>query len=233
MVSGDNSTRMEAELAQLENELAVEAQARTSLARTKRIVVVMLSATVVLFVLTNLLFFRSEWTGDKIKAGLEKELRELSPFAIQEVNALGKNLVPVYAEEAQTQLQSLMPRISTMLEHEVQALGTDVVESLHEELLASFENLNGKISAELFQSFPQLNDPAVQEEFRERFRQRVERETLALLMDFEKRFKGDIDEVTETLLQFELSDEAGSNGDLRKKFLRLWLRLLDLEVAQL
>ena len=223
----------EKEIEQLSLALELEETARKCVAKRKKIVTGTLVLIVLFFVCVNTQFFLAEWTGEKLANGLEKEIKELSPHAVQELNSLTKSVLPVYTQEAQIQMRIFLPKIAESLEKELHGFGTDVVEKLHDQLLLSFERTSRDVSEQLLKFYPDMEETAVQKQLEEDFRDAVETHVLGFLTDFKTKFEADVNDLTTTLLAFDIAASESSNIDVRKKFLRSWLRLLDFEVVDL
>jgi hypothetical protein len=226
-------TAIDVEVKQLVVRLEAELAARTRAAKTARWITVGLCCTVLFFVFVNFLHIRSAWTEEQFKECLAAEAEELSPVALREVHSAAEHLVPVYLSEAQSQLTDMLPEITDTVNDEIEEFSVDVVERVHERLLQSMNSFAADTERRLYASFPELRDPAVQKDFHARFERVVEESTSGALLEFEQRFRGEVDGVIDTLLAFQDERPSGTVTDLRKKFLRLWLRLLDLEVMEL
>jgi hypothetical protein len=185
------------------------------------------------FVLFNYLHFRFNWTKEKFKTSLEQEMKELSPVAFKELSALGKELLPVYAEHGKKQFSLLMPEISNVLQEELTQLCNEILAGTHHRLELAEERVIEKTEQELFKNYPDLNDVVKREELEARFRKEAEKAALDTIHEFDKLFSRDIDESKSLLLKFDVRDTEETRLDLQKKFFRLWLRLLDLEITEL
>jgi len=233
MDSEKTLTAVEKELEQLGVVLREEIIARKKATKTSRLVTLALTGVVLFFVGLNVVHFSSAWSEDKFKQSLEKEMPELTPVAMRELNTMSQELLPVYAEEGKRQLQSFVPDLKEAVERELDLMGTKIVNDVHEDIHTSLNIVYGKIGEQLYEKFPELRDPKGQKEFQERFRAATEEAVLASVVEFETLFRKDVEELTDTVSKFTIEDENLSVPELRKKFLRLWLRLLDYEVMEL
>jgi hypothetical protein len=53
------------------------------------------------------------------------------------------------------------------------------------------------------------------------------------LVDFEKLFSRDVEQLQTTVFKFNVSDGDEETVELQKKFLHLWLQLLDQEIMKI
>ena len=83
------------------------------------------------------------------------------------------------------------------------------------------------------ESYPNLMEPGEQARLMQSFEIVTEAALLRALTDFDDHFSKDAREFQEDILSFDLRDTDESTPDLQKKFIRLWLKLLDAEIAKL
>lgn len=223
---------VETEIRQLAKALEAEAAARKGASRAATLVTVVLSCIIVFFVVLNILFFRAQWTEKAFAESLQKQVHELRPLAMQEFERMGKDLLPVFYEEGRSQLAERMPEISETLKSEVTNLGADLVQRVHTRLSRSLDSFSARTEKQISEHYPELTKAGNRAEIEKRVRGIVEGAVVGALADFDRRFGADVDEVKRILLKFDVSDRSDP-VDLQKKFLRLWIRLLDLEVMEL
>ena len=53
------------------------------------------------------------------------------------------------------------------------------------------------------------------------------------LVSFDRRFAGEVSELQDIVMSFDVSDTDEPTVDLQKRFLRCWLHLLDKEIEKL
>ena len=64
--------------------------------------------------------------------------------------------------------------------------------------------------------------------------QGITEEALATaISQFEKRFSGDVENLRKSVLKLDVSDTGEPDVELQKKFIHLWLKLLDQEIMEL
>jgi hypothetical protein len=157
----------------------------------------------------------------------------VTPAAIREFNLLGKDLVPLYAAEWQKQFSAAWPEISRKLESEMSELGNNVLISVHTQLAESESRVLDKTQQVVFASYPALSTGKSREEVTRRLHTISEDALIKALGNFDTKFSKDIDSLQSTLLKFDLTDANETTVDLQKKFLHLWLQLLDQEIMAL
>jgi hypothetical protein len=82
-------------------------------------------------------------------------------------------------------------------------------------------------------SYPDLGSPSRRAEIEKRVHLACDSALEKALVDFDGLFSKDVDEFQRTLRGFNLSDGKESKLDLQKKFLHLWLQLLDQEIMKI
>jgi phage gp37-like protein len=203
------------------------------MARSAQIVAIVLSCTVLFFVLVNYLHLRRQWTQEKFQTSLQKEFAQLSPLAMKELNAAGQELLPVYAREGQKQLNILMPEIAIAMRRELDNFCGDVIANTHTHLAESQDRVIAQTAKSVFAEYPDLKDPVKRQELHAHFEKETTRAVQASVLEFERLFSNDIETLKASLLKFDLKDGNESNVELQKKFLRLWLQLLDEEIKEI
>ena len=233
MESPQDKSQLEHQLLRLENAARAEDSSRRAALRAARIVTVGLATTIVIFVCINYFSIRGQWTEENLRSSLAKEVRELSPTAAREIGDVGRAILPVYAEEMSAQITALMPTITKRLESEIDALTMDVLTTTEGQFSAAQERVLTQCEKELLENHPVLLDPKKRTELQKRFHAITEEAVISTAAEFHTLFARDIERVQERLLNFDLADTDETTVDLQKKFLRLWLQLLDEEIAQL
>lgn len=221
------------EIQKLEQKVHAELNSRQQALRAAKFVSLLLGCTVICFIFLNYLHFRLNWTEENFRHSLEQELKEFSPYAMREIDAMGHDLLPVYAEESRRQLMELMPEISRTVQQEMDELSNDLLKRIDSRLQKTQENVLASTEMVLFENYPDLRGPAERERLGQVFRASTEDAVLAAVTDFNSRFSKDLDEVKKTLFKFDVKDPNEDTVELQKKFLRLWLRLLDQEIMAL
>ncbi len=233
MSSEMNQPNVIEQIQNLEAAFNGEVASRKRMVRTTRIILLVLSFSILFFVLLNYFHFRFQWTKEKFKYSLEQEMRELSPVAMKELSAMGKDLLPVYAEEGKKQIHESMPEISQILDRELDRLSTDILENADHRLREMEESVLSRTEEVLLESYPGLKESAKRKELERRFHKETHDAVVSAVQEFDKLFSKDIEESRALLLKFDIKDTDESQVDLQKKFIRLWLQLLDLEIKEL
>jgi hypothetical protein len=225
--------QLEAEVRQLEEATAAGNLASRQTSRSAMGVTSALALTISVFLLANYFNLRSAWTREKFQQSLAEELGELSPKAAEEARLLGRALLPVYATEGRKQLQELAPEISSRSEEELLRLNNDLLATVHDKLLASQRRLLQAAEKMVFDSYPGLRDPAARAELEQRLRSVTEDAIEQALVDFDRRFSEQVRSLQEAILKFDVADGDESVVDLQKRFIHIWLQLLDQEIMEL
>ncbi len=233
MSSDQTTSGVLTRVAQLDVALKAELSSRARAIRTARTVSIVLSGTILFFVAVNFAHLRSSLTEENFKVSIENEMREFSPFALHEVSGLAEALLPVYAQESQKQLAAMLPEIAATVEREIDLLCNDVLSTTQTRLQQSQDRIVAKTQEATFAAYPSLKDEAERTKLERRLREITDRAALRSITEFDRLFSKDVDEVRRMLLEFDVSDTNETAFDLRKKFLRLTLQLLDQEIEEL
>lgn len=223
--------KLEAEVRRLESLLERQAASQRRAARNSLLATSFLVALVLLFVGINLINFRREFTQENIRQSLSKELRELSPTAAREISLLGKDVLPAYADEFRRQIPKMGPQVTAKLQTEVDLLVEDILAGTDETLRETEGRLLARTEKILAEKYPGFKDGTLQAEVDRRFHAVLDRSMAGILQEFLDRYGKDVKGIEEKLLKFDLSDSTETELDLQKKFLRLWLQLLEEEIA--
>ena len=82
-------------------------------------------------------------------------------------------------------------------------------------------------------NFPELNDPKAQAAVTARVQEICEGSFRKALDEFHTVFVSDMTRLQRVIAEFELPEIKAATVDLQKKFLRLWLQIVDQEIMQL
>jgi hypothetical protein len=225
--------QIQVEIHQLEEFVNAQVQERQRAGKTSALLACALVLIVLGFVFVNFTHLRAELTQDKVSESLSRELGTLSPVAIQEIGLLGRQLLPIYAAEFKKQLEVAWPQISVTLQSEADALSNDILLESHKFLVASEERILKAVEMTVEESFPHLQDPAQKAELERKIDEICQSTLTGSLEEFDTLFSKDVAKVRDSLLKFELSDVQESPLELKKRFIHLWLQLLDMEVMEL
>lgn len=206
---------------------------RRRTARVSTLLKLALLCVVVTFAVANVLYFRSAWSAEKFKEHLKVEMEEISPVAMRELSGMTRSLVPVYVQEGRAQLSKRGPEIREVLEHEIGILGYELTQRFHEKMAGSMHVVTTQAREELVKAWPDLEEPARQAELRDRFMKTLEKAVLDAALTFQNRFDEDVQSFVDTVSGFQVENPDQDPSELKRKFIRLWLRLLDQEVQKL
>jgi hypothetical protein len=185
------------------------------------------------FLLVNFIYFKSEWTEEKFAKSLQTELEVLNPVVLEQLRTMGKNLMPVYAEEARRQLPGMAPRFSKELSRQLEQFSYD----FQADTVARFDKTEERIRAQtheiVFAAYPGLRSEAEQEKLNRSFETITHDAVAGAIEHFQTRFSKDTDEMQSVILDFKPQPTEEDTVDLQKKFIHLWLQLLDEEIMRL
>ena len=229
----DDIQRLETEVQRLEESLTQGVAFSRRTARYVTAVPVALSIMLLVFFLINYINISTEYTEDNLSDNLRREMRELSPTAVRELRSLADVVLPVYFKEFREHFVSMGPEISNRLSEELDELSLDILIKVHEHLAETENRVLEKSEAAIFESYPDLSDAVRREEITKNLQVLTEDAVAGAIGNFERRFGKHVADVRETLLKFDLSDTGETRVDLQKKFIHLWLGLLDQEIMEL
>ncbi len=225
--------RLEARIAELESARQNE---EGSLRRSSKAMVgisLAIFLIVASFAIPIYLHARSEWTEDKLAASFQHQLEELNPTTIEQTRALGEHLLPIYVAETRKQLMQMGPEISRRLGRQMDLLAQELSTELHAQLMEAEKRIQKQTTEILFQSYPHLADQAQQDRLASSFRFITETAMTNALADFSERFSVDVAALADTIVTFTDADPEETTLELQKRFIHLWLKLLDIEIMKL
>jgi len=223
--------RLAEELERLEEARAVERRVEQRTLWLALSIALVIGLVVVGFTSSNIAYFRAEWTEAKFERSLQQEMEYLNPVASHELSELGRSLVPVYVREVQRQFPGMAPEASRRMSEQIAQLGSGLEAMVRVRLDAMNERLQERALAAIWQCCPELQDAGEQARLAAHFRRVTDDAALAAIGHFHERFSPDTEHLQRTL--FEVPDADESTVDLQKKFIRLWLQLLDEEISKL
>lgn len=233
MTDGNTWKTLAAAMRRLEENLAAQRNAQALLSRTSLVFGIVILAVIACFLALNVAKVRAEFTAEKVSKSLEKELAEFGPTALRELSVLGRDVLPVYLEEWQKQFTAAWPEISAKLERELGRLSDNMTGRLHETLAAMEERSLEKVRRVLAKHYPELSDPSQQAELAKRVHTHCEKALEESLLEFDRMFSKDVQRLQDVVFSFDVKDGDESTVDLQKRFLRLWLQLLDQEITRI
>ena len=185
------------------------------------------------FLLTNFLYFRTEWTEAKFAQSLQAELEVLNPEVSDQLRAMGKNLMPVYVEEGRRQLPRVAPAFSRALTRQLDRFAADFQTDAYARLGQTEDRVRARTMDVVFASYPSMRSPAEQAKLDHAFRTITDTASTQAIEEFHQRFSRDAAGLQRAILDFDVPDPDESTVDLQKKFIHLWLQLLDEEIMKL
>lgn len=233
MVDPTELKRLEAEVQRLEASMEAERLAAKRASRLTLGFAAVIASVVLVFLAINYLRVRSELTPEKLTRSLEQEMHEFGPTALREMNILGQDLLPVYAAEWKLQLEAAWPEIATRVQAEFGKLARNLAERTHDQLAACEGRLLARLTDVVVRTNPDLASPTRRAEIERRIHAACDTALERALLDFDGLFSRDVARLEDTILGFDVSDGEESKVDLQKKFLHLWLRLLDEEIMKI
>jgi len=192
-----------------------------------------ISLVIVGFLLVNFLYFKSEWTEENFAKSLHNELEVLNPVVLAQLRGMGKNLMPVYVKEARRQLPEMAPRFSRELSSQLEHFSRDFQHDTAARLEKTEERMQEDTHAIVFAAYPGLRSEAEQQKLNRSFETITHDAVFSAIKGFEARFAKDADDLQNVVLDFKPRQTDETTVDLQKKFIRLWLQLLDEEITKL
>lgn len=188
---------------------------------------------IIVFGLVNYRYFKNEWTQENFTKSIEREFEELNPEAIHQLQQLGQRLLPIYVKEGKKQFLNFRPEITKTLLKQVDVLSEDLKRDTHERLLASESKMRVGVRKIIFETFPDMNGEHERLALDERIREVTKNSVTKALAGFEELFAKDVAELRLGVDRFAVEDKGETTVELQKRFISLWLQLLDEEIKKL
>ena len=122
--------------------------------------------------------------------------------------------------------------ISAALQNEMDELCQQIVVSVKDEIQSVEQRVLDDVETTLRETYPALaqdRGAAIQR----RLREEGEAAVVSAVANFHDQFGQHVDDVRKSLLKFDLRDTGETRVDLQKRFIHLWLQLLDQEIMEL
>lgn len=224
---------LEAEIHELES--AVESQVRTQRKSAQLSLGIGLAIVLILgaFLVTNWLHFRREFTREKVTECLSTEIAAMSPLALQEIERLGRDLLPVYAAAFHREVDAAWPELAERLVAESTELGSGLLETTHGALRQTEARVLAGVEQQLLEAYPFLGDAVDRETLTREIAAVCEEELGGVLTEFDSLYSPSLERLQTSLCAHEIDVPGESAIEIKKRFLHLWLQLLDLEVMEL
>jgi len=211
------------------------AQERAEARRTSRTLMGVTAAMLIICgssVFSMLSHVRSEWSEDKVARSLEREAEAIAPQVADQLSAMVGELVPVYGTEAARQYQSLAPQLRRRVLEELDRFVLDVVANTKNRATDSEERIRAVTLQAVNEVYPELDSP----EEKAAFVQMVSDTAIAALhnrmKEFQERVSMDTGRLRESIVNFQVNDEGMPTIELQKRFLHLWLMIIDEELMR-
>ena len=174
-----------------------------------------------------------EWTQDKLTTSFSTELQQMNPAAMAQAQALGEHLLPIFVAEGRSQIKRMGPEISRRLSEQVDLMGNELHAGVHAQLTVAVSQIRDHTMEALFSAYPNLRDEAEQRRLTARFMAIARGAILEAVTVFDRRFSEDVDALAQTLIEFDDSESEETTVELQKRFIHLWLQLVDAEIMKL
>jgi hypothetical protein len=211
------------------------AEERAEARRTSRVLIGVTTAMLLICggsVFSMLSHVRSEWTEDRVARSLEREAEAIAPQVADQLAAMAGELAPVYGSEAGRQYQSMAPQIRRRVVEELDRFVLDVVANTRNRVNDSEERIRALTLQAVNEVYPELDTP----EEKARFVQMVSDTAIAALHGrmkaFQERVSMDTGRLREAIVNFRVHDEGLPTIELQRRFLHLWLMIIDEELMR-
>ncbi len=209
---------------------------RDSARRTSRTMLatnVVLLAVVFTFIFSGWRHIDSSWTQEKFANSMTREMERLTPAAMDELAALSQALMPVYAHEARRQLELMSPRIERELGQQLEGFIQDVRDDAQTQLARTEARIREHTTQAVLLNFPELRDPEQRAAFVETFNQAADQAFAKSMRTITENFSDDVNALRDVIAELEVNDSGEPTIELQKRFVHLWLTLLDDELMRL
>ena len=139
----------------------------------------------------------------------------------------------IYAAEGKSQLKRMGPEISRRLNRQLDLLGQELNMGVHAQLTVAENRIKAHTLEALFAAYPELRDSAEQRMLTASFQTIAESAVVDAVSGFDRKFSDDIDALAETIFEFNEEESEETTVDLQKKFIHLWLQMIDAEIMKL
>lgn len=187
---------------------------------------------VAVFAFVNYRHIKSEWTEEKLAAGFQKELEVLNPSANKELRQLGQHLLPIYAQAGRQKFMDMAPEIAERINAEVNHLGAHLTSDARSRLTSSVDRIRSRTADVIFAAYPGLEAESEKEELTNSFRRLTEDSVSTTINDFAVLFATDIRKLETKIHAFNTAPTDEPTVELEKRFIHLWLQLLDAEIMK-
>ena len=174
----------------------------------------------------------AEWDGERVRDSFTHEFEELMPLAREELTELGSEVLPLLAEQGRAGLEERWPEISEELKRQSGLLADGLAERAERTGIETRDRILREGAASVLAAFPVFEDPVAREELERYVEDSFEDALASALADFEQRFDAQLEGTRNELAAFDTTRPEDTNR-LQRRFIQLWLQLLEEEVASL
>lgn len=214
----------------LEDSLAAEIAAEGRAAWATRLISAAFFVITGVFVITNYVHFKGEWTEEKLAASVEAQWEEMRPTVTYELRILSKNVLPVYGAEFRKQLPEMAPEVGRVLRKQTQRFADDIRADVSGRIEATMRSTVERTAKEMHACYPELG-ARDRDELLQLHRKLLSESVGDTLLRFNERFASQASEFQAVVLNVPPSEL--STRELVKKFAGLWIQWLEEEVKKL
>lgn len=218
-----------------ELERLLKNQRKTEHSRSQTLVGIIAGFSLCALVLVALNYYRlrTEWSEERFRGSLEQQLEELAPGVTGELEVLSSALIPVMTEEGRRQLPGRWPNIQSVLATETKELQKSLVMDFQNQLTGLETSVGSRLESEIFQAFPTLDDPLRRQELLKYYDTTCQEAMVKAVTNFHSRFEGRLHETAQSVAEIDSAAHTQTETvELHKRFIQLWLELLQEEITQ-
>lgn len=185
------------------------------------------------FLYSSYSFFEREWTEERFAKHIRLELEELQPSVTSEMQRVSSELVPVFTAELRRQVPERLPEISDKVREQFDRFGQAFRTELDSQLEESMQRVESRIQQDLAACYPSLSGGSAQQRVHDEFHRAIEKSVRTATHKFQSDFGRDVARLQQAVDDFPPPKPGTKPVDLQKRFIRLWLKLLDEEIEKL
>lgn len=187
---------------------------------------------VAVFMFVNYQQFKTEWTEEKLSAGFAQELEILNPVVTEQVQQLSQHLLPIYAEAGRQQFMAMRPEIAERVNAEINNLGAGLRTDSENRLTTSTDRINQQTNEIVFGSYPSLQNESEQAKLTQSLHAATDAAVTEATAEFAGLFAKDVHALEQRIHGFHTTKTDEPTLELEKRFIHLWLQLLDTEIMK-
>jgi len=171
----------------------------------------------------------TNFAPEHLERSASAEAQKLLPSLSEHALALIREVRPTYEEEGKRALRAAVPRLQEQLEREFVHLGESLASRTETTIGTVLPRTAEKVLVDFYTAFPDLADEAYVQETLDRLKHEIRAETQAVIDSAWQTFRTPTERLAATLGRFPSLEEM-PDGDLERRFIHLWLMLLDHEL---